>query len=72
MSPGTKKHLMKVRNYLDSIAGVGIYPVITLLIFFIFFTLLTVWVIKARKQTYSDISSLPLNGGEISNDQHLS
>jgi len=63
---------MKVRNYLENIAGVGIYPVITLIMFFLFFTVLTIWVIRARKNHYTDISNLPLNGGEISGDQFLS
>jgi hypothetical protein len=63
---------MKVRNYLENIAGVGIYPVITLILFFALFTLLTIWVIKARKHQYSDVSNLPFNSGEISNEQILS
>jgi cytochrome c oxidase cbb3-type subunit 3 len=52
---------MKFRNYLESIAGVGIYPVITLLIFFIFFSILAVWAFKARKHHFDMISSLPLD-----------
>ena len=60
---------MKIRNYLESIAGVGIYPVVTLIIFFLFFTLLAVWVVRAKKQHYTSISNLPLDGGEMA-DQH--
>jgi cytochrome c oxidase cbb3-type subunit 3 len=59
---------MKVRNYLESIANVGIYPVTTLLIFFIFFTLLAIWVLKARKSSYTEISHLPLDSGEVQAD----
>ena len=54
---------MKVRNYLENITGVGIYPVVTLLIFFLFFTLLTIWVIYSRKQHYNKLSALPLDDG---------
>lgn len=52
---------MKFRNYLESIAGVGIYPVITLVIFFSFFTILAIWAFRARKQHFDAISSLPLD-----------
>ena len=62
---------MKVRNYLESIANVGIYPVTTLLIFFVFFTILLIWVFKARKSSYTEVSNLPLDGGEVSTDQNL-
>lgn len=60
---------MKFRNYLESIVGVGIYPVITLLIFFIFFSLLTAWVLWSRKQKFTEISNLPLDGSELNNEQ---
>lgn len=63
---------MKPQNYLQQIAGVGLYPVITLLIFFIFFTMLAIWVIRARKQHYTSISGLPLDGGELPAEQPLS
>jgi hypothetical protein len=59
---------MKFKNYLQSIAGVGIYPVITLLIFFIFFSLLTLWAVRARKEHLTSINNIPLDGGEISQD----
>ncbi len=59
---------MKVRNYLESIANVGIYPVTTLLIFFIFFTILAVWVMRSRKSSYTEISNLPLESGEVNAD----
>ena len=60
---------MKLRNYLQSIAGVGIYPVITLLIFFIFFSLLAIWAMRARKEHLTAMNNIPLDGGEIRNEQ---
>jgi cytochrome c oxidase cbb3-type subunit 3 len=59
---------MKFRNYLENIAGVGIYPVTTLLIFFLFFSLLTIWVVRARSSHYTDITMLPLEGEALSDD----
>ena len=40
---------MKFINYLESITGVDIYPLTSLLIFFLFFSTLTIWVFKADK-----------------------
>lgn len=57
---------MKVRNYLESISGVGIYPVITLLIFFLFFGILLFWVFKSRAHRYVSTSMLPLEDGSES------
>lgn len=48
------------RKYLESIAGVDIYPIISLLIFFIFFTLLITWVMRTRKEYVDELSNLPL------------
>lgn len=55
---------MKLRNYLENIAGIGIYPVITLLIFFIFFSILTYWVVKSRNKQFEAINNLPLDGND--------
>lgn len=52
---------MKFINYLQSISGVAIYPLISLLIFFLFFTLLTIWVIKVDKEYISMLENLPMS-----------
>ncbi|MUP47312.1 CcoQ/FixQ family Cbb3-type cytochrome c oxidase assembly chaperone [Gramella sp. BOM4] len=49
-----------VKGPLESIDGVEIYPIISLLIFFIFFTALFWWVITARKDYIRDVSYIPL------------
>lgn len=56
-----------IRKYLESIAGVEIYPVISLLIFFIFFTALISYVVKSRKEHIDKLSRLPLDS-ETNND----
>jgi cytochrome c oxidase cbb3-type subunit 3 len=58
---------MKFRNYLDSIAGIGIFPVIGLIIFFVVFVFSTIWVMKTRKQVYEFESSLPLDADDANN-----
>lgn len=51
---------MKFINYLTSITGIGIFPMISLLIFFIFFVLLLVYVLRADKQHIKTMENIPL------------
>ncbi|MBM1107362.1 CcoQ/FixQ family Cbb3-type cytochrome c oxidase assembly chaperone [Aurantibacter crassamenti] len=49
-----------VKGHLESIDGVATYPMISLLIFFIFFAILFWWVITASKAHIKEVSELPL------------
>lgn len=49
-----------VKNHMESIAGIEIYPIISLLIFFIFFVVLFYWVFTAKKEYIKTVSNLPL------------
>jgi len=51
---------MKFNPYLSKIAGVSIYPIISLLLFVGFFTIVTLWVIGMNKKTIEHIENLPL------------
>jgi hypothetical protein len=51
---------MKFINYLTSISGVSIYPMISLGIFVIFFTLLIIYTLKSDKQHIIELKNLPL------------
>ena len=57
---------MKFINYLQSITGIGIYPLISFLIFFLFFLGVAIFVIKADKGYIKTLSNIPLN--ETEND----
>jgi cytochrome c oxidase cbb3-type subunit 4 len=57
-----------VKGYMDSIDGIEIYPIISLLIFFTFFVVLFLWVFTAKKEYIKTVSNLPL---ENQNDQIL-
>jgi len=57
--------IMKFRNYLETIAGVEIFPLISLLIFFIFFVGLLVYVIRLDKKTVTGMKNIPLNDGSL-------
>ena len=57
-----------VKGYMDSIEGIEIYPIISLLIFFTFFVILFLWVFTAKKEYIKTVSNLPLDN---QNDQIL-
>jgi len=43
------------------IDGIEIYPIISLLIFFLFFTALFWWVFSSKKEYLDKVSQLPFN-----------
>ncbi|ADF52626.1 MAG: CcoQ/FixQ family Cbb3-type cytochrome c oxidase assembly chaperone [Zunongwangia sp.] len=49
-----------IKGNLESIDGVAVYPMISLLIFFIFFVALFGWVITAKKEHIKQVSNIPL------------
>lgn len=54
---------------METIAGVAIYPIISLLIFFLFFVALAYWVFTYKKEKIAELSQLPLNDNQ--NDHPL-
>ena len=56
-----------VSHYLQSIDGVAIYPIISLLIFATMFSLLTIWAIRIRKTDVQKMSMMPFEENEIEN-----
>ena len=53
-----------IKGNLENIDGVAIYPIISLLIFFIFFVGLFFWVITMKKSHIQEISNLPLENDQ--------
>ena len=51
---------MKFINYLESITGIGIYPLASLVIFFVFFAAVTVFAFKMRKEHVDRVKQIPL------------
>lgn len=49
-----------IKGNLEQIDGVALYPMISLLIFFIFFVALFAWVITAKKEHIQQVSNIPL------------
>jgi len=52
---------MKFINYLERITGVGIYPLTSFIMFFLFFIVVTIWVFKTKKSFMNYMSNVPLN-----------
>lgn len=59
------------KNYMDSISGIEIYPIISLIIFFSFFVLLFWWVITAKKEYIDTVSQIPFENDNHQNDNTL-
>ncbi|WP_420578241.1 CcoQ/FixQ family Cbb3-type cytochrome c oxidase assembly chaperone [Ekhidna sp.] len=58
-----------IKHHMETIAGIEIYPVISFVIFFVFFIALTVYVLKVDKKLFNDISNIPLNENETDHEQ---
>ena len=52
---------MKFINYLEKITGVDVYALSSFAIFFTFFVIMLIWVLKADKKMINEISRLPLD-----------
>lgn len=59
-----------IKHNMETIIGIDTYPIIALLIFFIFFVVLGIWVFTYNKETISEISRLPLEEDEQENEQN--
>ncbi len=53
-----------IKHHLETIAGIEIYPVISFLIFFLFFVALIIYVIKVDNKLFKEISNIPLEDNE--------
>jgi hypothetical protein len=55
-------------NYLSTIEGIGIFPLISLLIFISFFTAVLIWIFKADKNYIKKMEELPLDSNNNSKE----
>lgn len=51
----------QIKHNMETIAGVAIYPILSLLIFFAFFIGLAVWAFSYKKDKIDEMSQIPLN-----------
>ncbi len=61
--------LRYIKHHLDTISGVEIYPIISLLLFFIVFVTMLIYVYKIPKSSIEEVSNLPLDN-DLKNNSH--
>ncbi len=60
-----------IKKYAETMEHASIYPMISLLIFFIFFVVLLVYVKKMDKKSVQILSNIPLDVNEEQNTQPI-
>ncbi|HAH54201.1 MAG TPA: CcoQ/FixQ family Cbb3-type cytochrome c oxidase assembly chaperone [Flavobacterium sp.] len=51
----------QIKHNMETISGVEIFPILSLLIFFAFFVGLGIWVFSYKKEKITEMSQIPLN-----------
>lgn len=54
---------------METIGGIEIYPIISFIIFFTFFLLLTIYIFKTDKKVLKEISNIPLDSNETDHEK---
>ncbi len=56
-----------IKQYAETITNANIYPLVSLLIFFVFFVVLLVWVKRMKKEKVNELANIPFEKEELSN-----
>ena len=57
-----------IKHNLETITGIEIYPLISFVIFFLFFTGLFIYVYRMDKSKIKEITNIPLDSKETNNE----
>jgi len=49
------------KEVLSGIRDISIYPVFSFTVFFLFFFLITFWILKSKKNDFEEISRMPID-----------
>ena len=52
---------MKFINYLESMTGIGIYPLTSFMIFFLFFLAVSAYLLRRGRRHFDEVSRIPLD-----------
>lgn len=52
---------MKFINYLEKVSGIDVFGLTSLLLFFLFFSLMLIWVMRTKKSDFQEASEIPLD-----------
>lgn len=55
----------QIKHNMETIAGIEIYPILSLLIFFFFFIGLGIWVFSYKNQKIKEMSEIPLKDDSV-------
>ncbi len=55
---------MKFIHYLETITGIGVYPLMSLAIFFLFFSAMATWSLRADKKYINELKQIPFPESE--------
>jgi len=61
-----------VRHYLENIAGIEVYPIISFVLFFTLFIFITWYVIKMDKEVIEEVSNYALDENDEMPDKNQS
>ena len=59
-----------IKHHLETIIGIEIYPLISFIIFFLFFTGLFIYVYRMDKSTIKEITNIPLDSKETEDENN--
>jgi hypothetical protein len=52
------------KEILSGIENISVYPVFSFVVFFIFFTSISIWLLKSKKNDFEEVSRIPLSDNE--------
>ena len=55
------------KEILNSVEGISVYPIISLIVFVLFFAIILIWMFKVDKTYIKKMENLPLEKGEENN-----
>jgi len=61
-----------IKNVAHDLGGIGVYGIVSILIFFLFFTGMVVWALCARKSYVEKMQVLPLEDGSVNSKRDAS
>lgn len=59
-----------MRQFLEHVTGLSIYPLISFVLFGSFFIGMLIWLFTERKQYFTEMEALPLSDNTTSNKTH--
>ncbi len=60
-----------IKHHLTGIDGVSFYPIFSLLIFFIFFTVMITYVIRMKRKEVDELSNIPFESNEEKSEKSI-